>query len=288
MNRCAGDEGFGPALSNGPGCYSFDFTLAFEDYFFSIAPCALAISLAAWRLYTLVGREAVIKWPAIRALKLVCWGVVVPPPVLPPPVLGLHRIPQVGFTVLAAVHLVLVALLGTGYGVRVHTTLAASIVALFAILSLLVLSDVEHRRSIRPSAVIQVFFLFTILLDVPRLRTQWLLDQGPLIPALLTVVLGLRIALLTVESLQKWKHSTLPPEATAPEYRQGVLGRTFFTWLNPLFFEGYKRDLEMEDLFQIDDDLKGKKLYSRLLKQWKAGKKALCRPLRRSGLAAPS
>jgi len=170
------------------------------------------------------------------------------------------------------VHLVLVALLGTGYGVRVHTTLPSAILALFAILALLALSDVEHRRSIRPSAVIQVFFLFTILLDLPRLRTQWLLDQPPLIPALLSVTLGLRIVLLSVESLQKWKHSTLPPEATAPEYRQGVLGRTFFTWLNPLFFAGYKRDLGMEDLFQIDDDLKGKKLYARLLKQWKLGK----------------
>ena len=179
---------------------------------------------------------------------------------------------QVALGAEAALHLVLVALIGTGYGVRVHTTLAASIIALCAVLVLLGLSDIEHRRSIRPSPLIQAYFLFTILLDLPRIRTQWLLNQGPLIPALSTVVLALRIVIVTVESLKKWKHSTLPPEATAPEYRQGIIGRTFFTWLNPLFFEGYKRDLGMEDLFQIDEDLKGKKLHARLLKQWKSGK----------------
>ena len=178
---------------------------------------------------------------------------------------------QFGLALQAAVHLVLVALFGTGYGVRVHTTLPASIVALFTILVLLVLSDFEHRRSIRPSGVIQVFFIATILVDLPRVRTQWLLDQPPLMPALVTVAFALRIVNLIVESFQKWNHSTLPPEATAPEYRQGVLGRTFFTWLNPLFMEGYKRDLDMKDLFQIDDELKGKKLHARLLKQWKAG-----------------
>ena len=71
MNRCPADDSFGPVLSNGPGCYSFDFTLVFEDYIFSIAPCGLALLLAAWRSYNIVGRKDIVQWPLIRALKLV-------------------------------------------------------------------------------------------------------------------------------------------------------------------------------------------------------------------------
>ncbi len=58
-----------------------------------------------------------------------------------------------------------------------RTTDAAGVLALLSTLSLLVLSDFEHCRTIRPSALIQLFLFFTILLDLPRLRTLWLLGN---------------------------------------------------------------------------------------------------------------
>jgi len=39
-----------------------------------------------------------------------------------------------------------------------------------------------------------------------------------------------------------------------------------------MFFKGYSRTLSMDDLFAIDDDLKGTKLHERLLKSWHSGK----------------
>jgi hypothetical protein len=39
-----------------------------------------------------------------------------------------------------------------------------------------------------------------------------------------------------------------------------------------MFFEGYKRTLSMNDLFAIDDDLKGTRLYERISKTWQSGK----------------
>ncbi len=154
----------------------------------------------------------------------------------------------------------------------VHTTLAASILALFTTLILLAQSDLEHRRSIRPAGTIQVFFFFTIILDLPRIRTQWLLDDNAIIASHLTVAFALRIALLFIESIQKWSHSSLSPESIAPEDRQGVFGRTFFTWLNPMFLRGYNNDLTMDDMLQIDEDLKGEILYRRVFRQWQTGK----------------
>lgn len=54
--------------------------------------------------------------------------------------------------------------------------------------------------------------------------------------------------------------------------QQGIIGRTMFWWLNPLFLLGYSKNLTMDDLFIIDEGLKGKVLYNRLQTSWKAGK----------------
>lgn len=154
---------------------------------------------------------------------------------------------------------------------RVHTTLASTILNLVTTLVLLALSDLEHVRSIRPSFLLQIFFSSIILVDLPRIRTQWLLDNNSIAAGVFSATFALNVALMTVESLQKWKHSTLYPTDTSPEDYQGVFGRTFFTWLNPLFMEGYQRDLTMDDLWVVDNDLKGETLHARLLRHWNTG-----------------
>jgi len=140
---------------------------------------------------------------------------------------------------------------------------------------LLVVSDFEHRRTTSPSGLIQVFLLLTVLLDLPRLRTAWLLDGAYVVASVFTVTFVLRILLLTVESVQKWKHAAISPESIPPEERQGIFGRTFFWWLMPMFLKGYTRDLSMDDLFAIDDDLKGGMLYERLISSWNSGKEVI-------------
>lgn len=79
MVRCSGDDTFGPVLGSSilnSGCYNFDFTVIFEDSIFSIVPCGIVILLIIWRLYSLVGRQAVVRWPLLHALKLVSMGTV--------------------------------------------------------------------------------------------------------------------------------------------------------------------------------------------------------------------
>ena len=148
--------------------------------------------------------------------------------------------------------------------------MAASVVALVSTVGLLILADFEHCRTTRPSAIIQSFLLLTILLDLPRVRTSWLLDGGSVVAAVFTATFAIRIVLLTLESIPKWKRVVAGPEIP-PEERQGIFGRIFFWWLMPMFREGYRRDLSMDDLFAIDDDLKGDTLSARLLKSWESG-----------------
>ena len=110
------------------------------------------------------------------------------------------------------------------------------------------------------------------LLSLPRLRTVWLGDEDHTVASLYTVTFVWRIVLLCLESVLKWKHVEGDPEAIPAEERQGLFGRTFFWWLMPLFFKGYQRDITMDDLFAIDQDLKGEILWKRLQKNWDAGK----------------
>ena len=172
----------------------------------------------------------------------------------------------------AALQLALVVLWATGRGVVSRTTVASAILLVITTCGLSALSSLEHSRSIRPSVILQLFYLFTTILDLPRVRTQWLLEDNTLVAAMVTTTFALRLPLLWLESVQKWHHSTLPADQIPPEERQGIFGRTFFWWLNPLFLEGYSRDLSMDDLYSIDDGLKGTILYERLFRSWKTGK----------------
>jgi ATP-binding cassette, subfamily C (CFTR/MRP), member 1 len=126
--------------------------------------------------------------------------------------------------------------------------------------------------------VLQFFFFITILLDLPRVRTQWLLDDNTIVAAVFTITFVLRVPLLFIESAQKWRYATTPGEEIPPEERQGIFGRTFFWWLNPLFKEGYSKNLTMDDLYAIDDEIKGSVLYERLRKSWNSGRYASREP----------
>jgi len=83
MERCPGDDTFGPVLEPGH-CYSFDFTLVFEESIFAIVPCAVVLPLTAARLWQLCNRPVTVyrphkkwettpaaNWPLVLGLKLV-------------------------------------------------------------------------------------------------------------------------------------------------------------------------------------------------------------------------
>lgn len=69
MQRCDGDDSFGPALGSGLDCHNFDFTIFFEDCIFSLIPSILVIVAAAYRVFLLLKRPKIINWPVGEALK---------------------------------------------------------------------------------------------------------------------------------------------------------------------------------------------------------------------------
>lgn len=116
----------------------------------------------------------------------------------------------------------------------------------------------------------QVYFFFTALLDLARVRTQWLLEDNNVAASLMTVVLLLKLVILTLESLPKYRHATEKISAT-PLERSGMFGRALLAWLNPLLRAGYKKNLGVEDLYPLDENLGGALLTEKFEDSWSRG-----------------
>ncbi|ETS81802.1 hypothetical protein PFICI_06804 [Pestalotiopsis fici W106-1] len=246
MKRCK-DEDFGPALGPGPDCHNFDFTLLFEDCIFSLIPSVIAIIVCAYRASTIFKRSKVISWSLARALKLT------------------------SFLLLVIFQLALAAI--WSHGSHTRLTLPERVCALVATLSLAVLSDLEHNLIIRPSMINQFYFFSTALLDLARVRTQWLIDDNTITASLMTVVLLLKLVILALESIPKHRHASEKSTAT-PLERSGMFGRALLSWLNPLLLTGYRKNLALDDLFPLDQDLSGADLTQAFQNTWNGAKKS--------------
>lgn len=125
---------------------------------------------------------------------------------------------------------------------------------------LLFLSHAEHARSVRPSTIINVYLLFTLLFDCVAARTLWLAGHGSTISGLFTSTVAIKLFVLTSEAWEKrpillWQYQHLSPEATS-----GILARSIFWWLNTLLRTGFARSLTHRDLFPFHDSLAARTL----------------------------
>lgn len=143
-------------------------------------------------------------------------------------------------------------------------TVGASIVAF-------ILSYTEHVRSIQPSFILDVYLFFTIIFDIVRVRTLWLMGYNHNIAIAYTGYLAVKVVCLLLESVEKkgflkHEYKEYPPEALT-----SIFNRSTFWWLNRLFRMGFGRLLFMDDLFQLDKHLKSEHLEKLLDEAWSKG-----------------
>ena len=130
--KLSADDAFGPAVH---GCRSnFDFTLLFEQSFFQIAPSALLLLLLPLRATQLYRQGVKTLYSGAQWLK------------------------QIAIIILAGTQLALVALWASSPNIRTKASIPAAVLSFSASLALLVLSSMEHSRSIRPSSLINPVF----------------------------------------------------------------------------------------------------------------------------------
>ena len=236
------DNAFGPAVH---GCRSnFDFTLLFEQSFFQIAPCALLLLLVPLRASQLRRQN-------VKTLRT-----------------GMQTVKLTAIAMLACTQLVLIVLWSIAPLNRTKTSIPAAALSFMASSALLLLSSLEHTRSVRPSSIINVYILFSLLFDIPQARTLWLRSGPQSVPAIFTTGVSAKIAILYLEARSK-RRSLFPPyRVYAPEALVSFYDRTVLWWLNPLFMQGYRSLISYEKLYNIEADLSSKDIEENFQPAW--------------------
>lgn len=133
---------------------------------------------------------------------------------------------------------------------------------------MLPLSYLEHARAPRPSILFNAFLFITILLDVSQARTLWLASGNAdeiTFSRIFTCGLAFKAVILVLESQSKarwivrWDVKDHSPEETT-----GLYGLGAYFWLNRLFLAGYRKVLQISDLFPLDQSMASETLHSGL------------------------
>ncbi|TDZ38047.1 ABC transporter FUM19 [Colletotrichum spinosum] len=118
------------------------------------------------------------------------------------------------------------------------------------------LSLLEHSRGRRPSVLLSLYLLITLLFDIAHTRTLWLLEttQGTLTQAQLSsAAIALKILILILESLKKAGSEIQGPRS--PETNSGIFGLSTYFWVNGLLLTGFRKQLTGGDLIPLDDSI---------------------------------
>ncbi|OTB18548.1 hypothetical protein K445DRAFT_315377 [Daldinia sp. EC12] len=139
---------------------------------------------------------------------------------------------------------------------------------IIAALVLCVLSILEHRRSVRPSNIITIYLIPCIIRDALEIsgmlqgQRSWFM-QDPILAQI-----TLEVALFAAENLEKERTKEYLGQYVSPEERSGLLGRTFFWWINPILVEGYHNVLLNSSLPPIDSKLLSRPIRTAAIRAW--------------------
>lgn len=147
-------------------------------------------------------------------------------------------------------------------------TVAATAIGVAAAAVMVYLSLLEHARSLRPSLLLTIFLLLTILFDAAMTRTSWLANvHSELVTDayIQMAALALKLAILFAESKEKKKWIIgWSAQEHSPEETSGFISLAFMSWLNPLFLRGYHQHWTVDSLYAIDQRLGARSMFSQL------------------------
>ncbi|KAI1865044.1 uncharacterized protein JN550_008590 [Neoarthrinium moseri] len=224
------DDTFGPAIKTADCRGGFDFTVTFENIILAGLPAALFITLTIFRILNLRHAKLRIRQNSLHASKLIFIAF---------------------FTALQITNLVLTA---ATPALRTRASLASAALSV----------------SIKPSLIINLYLIVTVLLDAVRVRTHWLVaaNENSILATVMTSSLAVKFVILILEATGK--RSFLPGSygQFSLENTSGLFSRSSFWWLNSLLTSGHKRVLGSDDLPIIHEKLNSAHLSDRLKSVW--------------------
>ncbi|RAQ42669.1 ABC transporter [Aspergillus flavus] len=236
-DRC-GDDSFGPFVTT--LCHGgFDFTVLFEASILTIVPAACFLLLVPFRLVQLSRQSPKVLSSARRVV-----------------------------TIALAVFLVVVQIALVALSTSGRESLAGAIIELIAALALVILIDLEHVRSIRPSFLVSSYLFTTLLFDLVRVRTTWLTSDSPAYAACLSSSIAIKLLLLLLENVEKRKWLKPSEKVRSGESLSGLFSRGLFGWLNGLLWNGYSMLLTGSSLPTIHEKLSSRDLSAQFADSW--------------------
>ncbi|RSL59881.1 hypothetical protein CEP51_013857 [Fusarium floridanum] len=233
----AEDTDFGP---HHPGL--FDFTILFEQSILSLLPTCIFILLVPLRISVLWKHERVTKAGLLLWLKLAT--------------IGSYACLQVALVALWSID-----------SRSIKTSVAESVLGLVESLAFAALSYMEHRNSTKPAALISLYLILTIILDLALTRTLWTRSGMQALASTFTVSLVLKTILLVLEETPK--RLSTGEKGSVRETSVGVVNRSFFWWLNHLFVEGFHGLIDLGSLGALNEKFNTHDLSERIEERWK-------------------
>ncbi|KAJ5737499.1 uncharacterized protein N7483_002624 [Penicillium malachiteum] len=242
------DNKFGPRID--PNCRSFDFTLLFEDAFFSLLPATLFLVLIPSRLCVL-------------------WRT--------PTKLHSYRLAIVKLSILLGLmilHVLDTALLVGDPALRTDLGTPSRIINVVATLTAIFLSFLEDQRSVKPSDLLVLYYSAITLLNLPQIRSLWQIPNATQASRILSImILILNFGILVAESIHKQNFlSPNDQSKSTKEATYGFWGKSMLLWTLTLFQTGYSKTLTIEDIPEVDVDQQAQQTEEELQIAWTATK----------------
>ncbi|KAL7813269.1 P-loop containing nucleoside triphosphate hydrolase protein [Trichoderma aethiopicum] len=148
--------------------------------------------------------------------------------------------------------------------------IASRSAALVASAGLVWLSIAEHKRSIRPSSLIVLYLMLTIVFDTFELTYPGFANvpNGGRNHAFLVAEIASRVAILGFESQNKTSILRSEYSKTSPEETAGLISSLLFWWLNGLLSRGNRSMLRGSHLPPLDSELEAEGLRQKILETW--------------------
>ncbi|KAJ9485611.1 hypothetical protein VN97_g7741 [Penicillium thymicola] len=233
------ENAFGPVSQLRP----FDFTLTFEHAILSIIPSTFLQLAGPPRLLHLFRCQRKTRSGHDYFLKLVA--------------------ASINF----ALQLSLLVLWSVSVASRTSTSIPSAALGFVSSTIIIGLSYVEDIKSKRPSSLLTVYLLLSILFDATQVRTLWLTHRVA-IAAVQSAILGTKLIMLLLETREKRSYLKSPYKEYPPEETSGIVNKSFVWWLNQLFLTGYQKIIGSRDLFALEPGLSSGDTGKRLKRAW--------------------
>ena len=154
---------------------------------------------------------------------------------------------------------------------RTRVSIVAAVFGLLNALVVLGLSFLEHNRSIRPSTLLQIYFVLSLLCDIARARTLWLIGTSTAIASVFSTAVVVKLCITSLESTEKRRILKSEYKSMTLESTSSVVNISIFWWLNNLLRSGAKNIFAMNDLEDVKQKFHSNVLHTSLEAYWPSG-----------------